>query len=287
MQVEHRQLESMGTRLDMVFPGMEAESCDALVKHMKAELDRIEGLFSIYRPDSEISLLNSHAHAGTIKLSRELEDLLIRVREYHGETRGYFDIGMKPVQDFWKESWGKANKLPASIGEIAGMHHMVFEKEGLRFTRKGVCLDLGGIGKGYAIERLLPLMEEARIGCALISFGESLVYGLGSHPYGDSWKVSIASSDLNKPLVFDLKDEALSSSGNTLNNQKKFADSGHIVNPVTHQMAYKEGLVSVKAKDPVRAEVFSTALFSAGLLRSEEIFKEISGIESSWVISEM
>lgn len=285
MQVEHRQLNSMGTRLDMVFPGMAEDSCDILVKQIKAELDRIEGMLSIYLPDSELSLLNSHGHAGTIEVSQELLDILSRIMEYHGETRAYFDISMKPVRDFLTASKGEAEGIPEHVRDKVGMHRVILEKEGVRYGNRGVKLDLGGFGKGYAIERILPMLEEARVDCGLISFGESLIYGLGSHPYGDSWRVSIPFGDQTKPLEFDLKNEALSISGNTLNNQKKFADSGHIVNPVTLQMARMDGLLSVKSWDPVRAEVFSTALFSAGPQAAEEFIKNLPGIEIHWVFT--
>jgi thiamine biosynthesis lipoprotein len=285
MQVEHRQLNSMGTRLDMVFPDIPRESCNGLVKQIKAELDRIEGMLSIYRPDSELSLLNSHAHAGTIEVSQELFDILGRIMQYHGETRAYFDISMKPVRDFWNDHSGEVENLPEDVRNKTGMSRIILETEGIRYTNQGVFLDLGGFGKGYAIEQILTILEEARVDCGLISFGESLIYGLGSHPYGDSWRVSIPFGDQANPLEFDLKNEALSISGNTLNNQKKFADSGHIVNPVTLQMARLDGLLSVKSRDPVRAEVFSTALFSAGPQASEELIKDIPGIEINWVFT--
>lgn len=283
MQAAHRHLTSMGTRLDMVFPGMEADACDALTKDIKAELDRIEGLLSIYRNDSEISLLNSHAHAGYIEVSQEVLEILTQVKLFHKETEGYFDITMKPVGDFWKENKGEDQNLPQNILERVGMERWLVGNEGVKFVRKGVALDLGGFGKGYAIKKILPIMEGANISSGLISFGESLIYGLGSHPYGDCWKVSIPYGDQEQPQVFELKDEALSTSGNTLNNQKKFADSGHIVNPVTRGMATRDGLVSVKHKDPVRAEIFSTALFSSGPEGSEEILKRQPGIEAHWV----
>jgi len=283
MQAQHRQLTSMGTRLDLVFPGVEADACDALTKDILAELERIEGMLSIYRSDSEISLLNSYACAGSIEVSQELRDILNQVKVLHKETEGYFDITLKPVGDFWKEHKGEDQSIPQSIREKVGMERLLIEKEGVRFFNKGVFLDLGGFGKGYAIKKILPIMEGANISSGLLSFGESLIYGLGSHPYGDCWKVSIPYGDQEQPLVFELKDEALSTSGNTLNNQKKFADSGHIVNPVTLGMATIEGLVSVKAKNPVRAEVFSTALFSSGPEGSKEILKRQPGMIANWV----
>ena len=131
------------------------------------------------------------------------------------------------------------------------------------------------------------ILQSAGIECALISFGESLIYGLGSHPYGKTWRVSVPGEDPGRPMEFDLMDEPLSTSGNSLNNQKKFANSGHIVNPVTFQMTTIDGLVSVKAKDPVRAEVYSTAFFSAGPHRSDKILKEEPGVEFKWVLPVM
>jgi thiamine biosynthesis lipoprotein len=287
MQAQHRQLTSMGTRLDMVFPGMEADACDAVTHDIKAELERIEDMLSIYRSDSEISLLNRHASAGCMTVSPELRDILNQVKDFHRDTGGYFDITLKPVGDFWKDNQGKDQSLALNIREKVGMERLLIEKEGVRFSNKGVFLDLGGYGKGYAIKKILPIMEMTNISCALLSFGESLIYGLGSHPYGDCWKVSIPNGDREQSLVFELKDEALSTSGNSLNNQKKFADSGHIVNPVTFGMAIMDGLVSVKAKDPVRAEVFSTALFSSGPEGSKEILKRQPGLEINWVSSEL
>ena len=109
------------------------------------------------------------------------------------------------------------------------------------------------------------------------------MYGLGTHPFGDTWKVVVPAQVPNDPIVFNLNNNALSTSGNTLNNQKKFANSGHIVNPVTLLMKREEGLVSVKAADPLRAEVFSTALYSAGEKQSNEILKGIPDLEVKWL----
>jgi len=287
MKSQYRHISSMGTRLDLVFPGMNPDQCEKLMILVQSELHRIDTLLSIHRSDSELSLLNRTAHSGTIEISQELHDILSQVYAFSKETEGYFDITMKPVFDYFKENVGEDQILDQEIKAKVGMEQLILEKEGVRFRNKGVVLDLGAYGKGYAVKNLLMILETAGIDCALISFGESLIYGLGSHPYGETWKVQVPAKHQEKPVEFDLKDEALSTSGNSLNNQKKFANSGHIVNPVTFQMTTIDGLVSVKAKDPVRAEVYSTAFFSAGPHRSDKILKEEPGVEFKWVLPVM
>jgi len=283
MEAQHRHISSMGTRLDLVFPGMEPDLCDELINQIESELHRLDALLSIYRFDSELSHLNRTAYAGTMEISQELYDILSQVKQLSDDTGGYFDVTMKPVSNYFKSKEDQEQIIDSHTLDLVGMNQLVMEKEGVRFKREGVMLDLGGYGKGYAVERIVMILQSAGIECALISFGESLIYGLGSHPYGDTWRVSVPGDPVEGPLIFDLKDEALSTSGNSLNNQKKFANSGHIVNPVTHQMTTMDGLVSVKAKDPVKAEVYSTALFSAGPDLSKEILKSVAGVEYRWV----
>lgn len=283
MEAQHRHISSMGTRLDLVFPGLEPDLCDGLKTQIESELHRLDALLSIYRFDSELSHLNSTAYAGTMEISQELYDILSQIKQLSDDTGGYFDVTMKPVSDYFKSKEGQGQIADYHTLDLVGMDRLVMEKEGVRFKREGVMLDLGGYGKGYAVKRIVMILQSAGIECALISFGESLIYGLGSHPYGDTWRVSVPGDPVEGPLIFDLKDEALSTSGNSLNNQKKFANSGHIVNPVTHQMTTMDGLVSVKAKDPVEAEVYSTALFSAGPDLSKEILKSVPGVEYRWV----
>ena len=283
MEAQYRHISSMGTRLDLVFPGLEADLCDGLMEQIESELYRLDALLSIHRFDSELSHLNSTGFAGIIEISQELYDILSQIKKLSDETGGYFDVTMKPVSDYLKSKEGQEQIVDPHILDLVGMDQLMIEKGGVGFKREGVMLDLGGYGKGYAVKRIVKILQSAGLECALISFGESLIYGLGSHPYGAAWRVSIPGDDLQGPLVFDLKDEALSTSGNSLNNQKKFANSGHIVNPVTHQMTTMDGLVSVKANDPVKAEVYSTALFSAGPDLSKEILKSVSDVEYRWV----
>jgi len=284
MKTEYRHLHSMGTRLDLVFPGLDQTGCDEVMKKVKAELLRLEGKLSMYLPDSELSMINHTAHAGPIWLDDELLSVFREIIHFHRESHGFFDVTMKPVFDFHMENDEEETPVPDEIRNRVGMEKIVINERGITFREKGIQIDLGGYGKGYAVKRIVSILESEGIDCALISFGESMVYGLGTHPYGDTWKVSVPAHIPGDNIVFNLDNNALSTSGNTLNNRKKFANSGHIVNPVTLRMKKEEGLVSVKAADPLRAEIFSTAFYSAGEEHTREILKGVSDLEVKWLL---
>jgi thiamine biosynthesis lipoprotein len=275
----------MGTRLDIVFPGVESGLVDHVMQQVSAELIRIERKLSLYDPDSDISLINTTGHAGPVSIDQELHGIFREILSLNQETKGYFDITLKPVHDFHSGNDAGNLPVPRNIRDVIGLDKVSLSQEGIMFRKKGIIIDLGGYGKGFAIKRLLEILHASGIESALISFGESLVYGLGSHPYGDTWKISLPlEGPSGDPVTFDLKNNALSTSGNSLNNQKKFANLGHIVNPVTLQVNHMQGSVSVKTADPIRAEVFSTALFSAGPEDSEELLELDADLEVRWIL---
>ncbi len=285
MQTQHKQIESMGTRLDIVFPGIDVTRCNEIVSQVMAELDRIEGKLSVFQTGSELSIINKTAHAGLVELDSELLLIFQDIIQYHRMTEGYFDVTMMPVFNFHRTGEDYNKPVPDEIRKLAGLDNLEILQHGIKFREKGIQVDLGGYGKGYAVKKVVQILESCGIECALLSFGDSLVYGLGTHPYGDSWIITVPVDDISAPVAFKLKNEALSTSGNTLNNQKKFGNSGHIVNPVTLSMRRANGLISVKSTDPVRAEVFSTALFSAGEDRSNEILKLNLDLEVKWLLN--
>jgi thiamine biosynthesis lipoprotein len=258
IDIQHEHFPSMGTRFDLVLVGVDRRKSAAVTRLCRAELERLESKLSRYRSDSVISLINQRAYGKTLVLDAEMQGVFREIDRLHAESGGYFDIA-----------------LPTGWSGVA------FNGDSISFPEPGMELDLGGYGKGYALRCILPILEAEGVESALLSFGESMVYGLGTHPYGDHWPISLA-GDGGEAEVFKLVNAALSTSGNTLNNQKKFANSGHIVNPVTGTHVSSMGLVSVKSEDPVLCEVYSTALFAAGPGNEDEVLQYHPGLEYRW-----
>jgi thiamine biosynthesis lipoprotein len=274
----------MGTRLDLVLPGLDTRRGDSVMKRVEEELQRLEKKLSFYQTDSDLNLINQTAHRRPFSLDDELHELFTGIMRMHLETKGYLDITLYPVFEFFRDQNNLERSLPEEIRNRVGMENLELDRKGILFKKKGMQIDLGGIGKGFAVEKVTEILQEEGVTDALVSFGGSLVYGLGSHPYGDYWKISVPIEENKPQLQFSLNNEALSTSGNTLNNKKKFANSGHIVNPVTMKMSRMHGGVSVKSISPLRAEAFSTALFSAGSEKTDLILKDVSDLEVDWYL---
>lgn len=130
-------------------------------------------------------------------------------------------------------------------------------------------LDFGGFAKGYFLRRCRDMLLQAGIGCAFVDFGGSSILGIGHHPYGDSWKVSVVNPYSHLPVKeVSLKDIAMSTSGNTPSY------SGHICNPRTGEKCSDRRLVCVVSPDPLEAEVLSTVLMMAGPDEAAALQKE-------------
>lgn len=136
-------------------------------------------------------------------------------------------------------------------------------------------LDFGGFAKGYALRKISVILKAAKVKNAFINFGNSSIMGIGKHPYGDCWKVTLEDPYTEDEIEeFSLYDECLSTSGNTPEY------TGHIINPFTKQADTSRKLSCVKAKDPLDAEILSTVLLIANAKQKEEIGYNFKNIEN-------
>jgi thiamine biosynthesis lipoprotein len=153
------------------------------------------------------------------------------------------------------------------------------EKNEVFLKHPGMEIDLGGFGKGYALEKVKMLLEKHAVNNAVISFGDSSILAIGNHPYGDCWKVGIRHLlDTGKSAyTFDLKNEALSSSGMPDQHLNSERNGCHIINPETGK--YREAIktVSVCSGSPLDSEVLSTAITAADSIKRKKIFNNFPG----------
>lgn len=136
-------------------------------------------------------------------------------------------------------------------------------------------LDFGGFAKGFALRKIAIILKAAHVKDAFVNFGNSTIMGIGHHPYGDCWKVSLENPWTGDTLAeFELKNQTLSTSGNTPDY------TGHIINPLTNKADESHNLSTVIAKDPLDAEVLSTVFLIATEAQKKDILYNFKGIES-------
>lgn len=237
------------------------------------ELERLDRMLSNYRSDSEWSRLNRDADREPVMVSNELFDLLASCVEYSRRSEGAFDISVGPLVRAWGYRNGRG-KL-ASDREVeqafakVGFNYIKLDPEHrtVQFARLGMELDPGGIGKGYAVDRMIEVLRRIGIECALVSAAGSSIFGLGAPPGRPGWLVKIGDPKKHKGVTAELllKDEALSTSGI---QEKSFRANGrvygHIMDPRTGQPATGAILVAVLAPRTVDSEAWTKAVFING-----------------------
>lgn len=266
-------LDAMGTTFTIVAYDESRSRLQSSVDEAFEEVRRLDSLLSNYRKDSEWSRVNRDAAAGPVAVSPELFRLLQACQNYSRASGGSFDITVGPLMKVWGFYRG-SGRLPhrAEIRTVLariGYQKVKLDPENrtVEFLEPGVELDPGGIGKGYAVDRMAASLRQAGIRSALISGGGSSIYGMGSPPGAEGWKVTIkdpkAPSRSIEELV--LRDESMSTSG----NYEKFFYAGgrlysHIFDPRTGYPAEGALSVSVIAPRTLDSEAWTKPFFIRG-----------------------
>jgi len=267
----------MATRFELVLHGQDQSSLRAAGEEAIAEIERLEDQLSLYRPSSEIAGLNARAASGPERVSPTLFGLLQHAQLLHRETGGVFDITIAPLVRCWGFMGDSGRRpTPEEVAEArakVGMDLVCLDPDTLTvgFTRPGVMVDLGAIGKGYAIERAAEVLREAGVTSALLHGGTSTVYALGHPPDAEFWQVALeqppAALGAHTSLLpaVRLKDEAMSASaiwGRSFQADGKLF--GHILDPRTGQPAENAVLAAVALPSATETDALSTALLLSG-----------------------
>jgi thiamine biosynthesis lipoprotein len=280
MSTFYRQIKSMGTRLEILIPGIEEYEGLALIRALKAEIEVLERQISNYNPDSDLSKINRDAFNNKIKVSGYLKEMISHGIDYHFLTEGFYDFSLG--------GWTSKPDLIMDTGErflnlrkTPFNQRILLEDDLLSFLNQDVRIDSGGIGKGMALKIIEKMLRKENFQSAFISFGGSSILAIGKHPYGDSWKLGIQHPNKEGEIIAEiiLENNSLSISGNSFNNRKKYGNVGHILDPVKGTFYALDDIISVSSDDPVEAEVLSTALTVAGEENEKVILNNFPGIQ--------
>jgi thiamine biosynthesis lipoprotein len=270
---------AMATLFEVLLPLGTANAHDA-AQAVLDEVDRLEAQLTVYREDSEVSVLNRRAFAEDVRVEPNLFALLGLASRLHAETDGAFDISVGALIQAWG-FYRRQGRVPepterAEVMTRIGMQHVALEGDtcSVRFLTPGLQINLGSIGKGYAIDRAADLLRQSQVGQALIHGGHSSIYALGSEPGSrGGWRIGI--TDPSRPGrrvgVLRLRDRALGTSAATFQHlQYNGRKLGHILDPRTGWPT--EGMLgaSVAAPSAAQADALATAFFILGVDRARD-----------------
>ena len=274
----------MGTAVAVELWSSDATQGSALTRAVLDEMRRIDQLMSTYRHDSELSRVNAAAARQPVAVSTELLQLIKRALAYSVTTDGAFDITYASAgQHYDYRSGNKPDsaKLTAALPAIDYRHVIVDEAAStIRFLHPGVRIDLGGIAKGYAVDRCIAFLRDAGIENALVSAGgDTRVIG---KRWQRPWQVGIR--DPRKQgivTMIPLEDAAISTSGDY---ERYFEQDGaryhHILNPGTGDSAREVHSTSIIGQSATDTDALSTSVFVLGVAKGLDLINRTADTEA-------
>lgn len=262
---------AMGTTVSIVAHGeSRTQLIDATTEAFE-ELHRLDRLLSVFRPTSDISRMNAAEVGEPIRVGSSTLEVLADAGRITALTTGRFDAtvgGLLFALGFHEEQRNAersiSDRLLADAKEGVGWHHVRIENNGaVRRLHPSTRVDLGGIGAGFAVDRMGAILRRRGVESALIDHSGDLL-AIGAPPESDGWVIAIpdpTSSD--RSLVeLTLRDRAISTSSNIRSIRTIGGNTvGHIVEPMTGENPRRYISVSVLAPSSTEADALSTALF--------------------------
>ena len=279
----------MGTRCYVELWADDPVKGNDAIDAVMAELRRIDNLMSHYKPESQLSQINQYANERPVQVDKELFDLIKLSTHYSQITEGAFDITyasvgylydyprhIRPTEEQIREKLPSVNWRNMLLDEE---HHTV------RFEHPGMRIDLGGIGKGYAVDRGIDILKARGIDRALVTAGgDSRIIG---DRMGRPWLVAVRHPDNPNKVVtrIPLSDSAVSTSG----DYERYFDEGgvryhHIIDPRTGHSASKVRSATVLAPTATQTDGMSKTAFVLGPEKALEIINRMPEYDAVFVL---
>ena len=289
---------SMGTVFEVSAYVADKYRAEKAFNDVFKEINRLDYLMSNYKEESELSKVNKNAASEPTTCDNELAYVIEQSLQYSDITDGAFDITIGPLMKKWGffREQGRIpgnEELKSVLESVSYKNIIIGEKvkkslfrdpsivKTISFRNSGTQIDLGGIGKGYAVDMAIRVLKGNGINSALINFAGN-IYAYGTPPGKDSWVVGLQHPRKSEGLLgsFEIRDKAVSTSGDY---EKFFTIDGerysHIIDPRTGNPV--KGIVSVTivTDSATRADALSTGVFVLGLEKGMDLIEKLSDVE--------
>lgn len=285
-QIFKKKQSLLGSPFEITVVASDSLQGDLFTNIAIAEVKRIESLISDWIPSSQISKVNQNAGIISVRVDKEVYDLVERATKISRLTSGAFDISYASMDKIWKFD-GSMTEMPTheaikkSVEKVGYQNIILNPKDTTIFLKnKGMKLGLGGIGQGYIADKIKVLLQEKGCTSGLVNVSGD-INTWGKQPDGKSWSVGII-NPMNKNKVFatfPLDDSAVETSGSyekfVTFNGKRYS---HIIDPRTGYPATGIVSVSVFAKQTELADALATGIFVLGVEVGLDLINQLNGI---------
>jgi FAD:protein FMN transferase len=279
---------SMDTTVELRLQAESRKEAESVKAGLVTEMERLEGLLSRSLSGSDVNRVNRMAGQEPAQVSPETLAVTRAALEFARLTEGAFDPTIAPLLNIWG-FLGQQYRVPAMDeieAALALVDYRLLELDPQRGTvylpEAGMSLDLGGIAKGYIVDRGLALLSRSGIRHAFLNAGGDIGL-LGSRPDGTPWRIGVRHPrEENQYIaVIPLNGGAVVTSGDY---ERTFEQNSvryhHILDPSTGQPALSLSSVTIVAQTAMEADALSTAVFVLGPQRGLALVEQLSGVEA-------
>lgn len=277
----------MDTQIDISVHGLNKEQFDSLSKKMFGEMMEMENIFSSHISDSDINRINEAAGRESVKVEEETIFVLQKALEVAEISEGAFDPTIGPLLELWGFGTDET-RVPAAeelnkVLPLINYRAVQIDEENstVFLPEPGMKIDLGGIAKGFIVDRGQRVAETFSATALFINAGGDISIK-GIKPTGDRWKIAV--QDPRSPeewvAIIEMDEGSVATSGDY---QRFFEEGGeifhHILDPRTGFPSGNVSSVSILAADTLMSDALSTAVFVLGLEKGMELLKSLDGVE--------
>jgi thiamine biosynthesis lipoprotein len=288
MPVVHKKRYAMGTVYEIVAYDWSVARASAAIDQALDEVVRLDAVLSNFKPESDLSRINRSAQFHSVPIPRELYEVIDQSLRYSELSGGLFDISVGPIVDLWKAAID-GGPMPTSDAQERARACVDYRKielippDHIEFHSACMRLDLGSIGKGYAVDRAAAILRSSGVERAYIDAGGSTLYGIGAPPEKAGWRVHLRDpSKALDPQVL-LRENSVSTSEQTPPSRLEGDAPGHVVVPATADPLRTRYAVSVIARSATVSDALSTTLLLLGPERGKAIVAGVPDVAAIWI----
>lgn len=279
---ENRQ--KMGTYVNIIIYTNDSKNSQQILDAGFSKIDELSKIASNYDKESAVSKLNKDGFIENAP--KELVEIIQLSKEYNKITNGAFDITIDPIltlwsSGLWKESQDiQKQKLQEAL-KLVGSDKIVIDGNNIKFTQSGMSVTLGGIAKGYIVDKVLEVLKSKGINNALVNAGGDIAT-LGAKPDGKLWDISLENPDntSEKIIEFALAGKAIATSGNYYRYFDPKKEVAHIIDPRTGYTANKCISSTIIADNATIADILATSVFVLGPEDGIKLVDSLDNVEA-------
>ena len=249
----------------------ESEKVKNILDKVEQYVNEIDDKFSVFKDTSEISNINKNAGIKPVNISDDAFEILRLSKVYSAITVGTFDITTKPLTDYYKNSLENVEDFNETLRKVNYNCLMIDEKnQSVMLKNKDQAIDLGGIAKGYVIDKIIEIFKENKIENAIINLGGT-IYNIGETR-------NIGIRNPFNPINISKKDESIitiESINEIFVTSGLYEQGEHIIDPKTSKKVETDIIsVSIIGNNGAEQDAIATACFVLGIEKSVKLLNE-------------